>query len=61
MGILRRDNKVKNIDHDLLSQVRGCRMRGYTRAEAFESIRDVYTLTPDSKIWQAIDYVYDDE
>lgn len=65
MGLFSRDKKVTNIDPNLLAQVRGCKMgrngEPFTKQETFESIRDRYTLTPDQKIWDAIDYVYDEE
>lgn len=61
MAFWDRPTKVSGIDPNLLAQVRGCKMAHYTKEEAFESLRDIYTITSDQKIRDAIDQIYDDE
>lgn len=40
---------------------RGCRMGGYSKSEAFESLRDAYPNASEAALLEAIDDVYDNE
>lgn len=44
--------------HLYVAEVRGLRMAGYTRDEAFEELRQRYDNPSDETLWEAINRVY---